>query len=321
VPTQTFRVRLRFRLNKCLHIDAPERDIVIAGHPARLSTGLADKSISDSPWLIINVRGLPDHASAKRFGEQLRRSCELASATTRLGLDAGTDLPTSGFGAVVKARVREMTGEMLRDNIHGLDVFEDDPMVRFACLSMTGTVRQLPDDFLGLVDQMHGKADALPPRCTDILLLLNYALLRADPVATIVFSISAVEMLGQSHTWSAAQRALLDTLAQDALNKELGTSAERREVSDAIYRGTQRLSLRQGVFRLLSELGIDHLKKKWDAVYSARSSLVHGLAPRPGADYGPQAHETVTLCGHILMSAVAREIPSVTSHFQRFYAP
>lgn len=315
----TFRVRLRFRVTKCLHVDARERHIVIAGHSAILSAELADRNISDSPWLIINVRGFPDHASALSFGRQLRISCELASAATRLGLDSGTDLPTSGFGAAAKARARETTGKLLRDNIHGLDVFEDNPQVTFPSLSMTGTIRALPDPFLSLVDHLHGKLDVMPAPCTDLLLLLNYALLRSDPVASIVISISAVEMLGQSMTWSPAQRALLDELAQDALDKACATPEERQEVSDAIRRGTQRISLRQGVLRLLSHLGLDHLRKQWDAVYGARSRLVHGLAPRPGADYNTQAHETLSLCGHIIMTAVAREVPSVIPHFEAFY--
>jgi hypothetical protein len=78
--------------------------------------------------------------------------------------------------------------------------------------------------------------------------------------------------------------------------------------------------LRQGVFRLLDRLGLQHLKKSWDDLYAERSTLVHGLAPQPGADYGDLAHRTVSLCGQILLKAAAAEIPQADRHVTRMYA-
>ena len=98
-----------------------------------------------------------------------------------------------------------------------------------------------------------------------------------------------------------------------------GTDAERQEVADAIRKSLHRLTLRQGV-RLLDRLGLANLKTAWDNLYAERSTLVHGLAPQPGAEYGDLAHRTISLCGQILLKAVAAEIPMANRHVTRFYA-
>ena len=99
-----------------------------------------------------------------------------------------------------------------------------------------------------------------------------------------------------------------------------GRDAARQEVADAIRKSLHRLTLRQGVFRLLDRLGLVHLKKPWDDLYAERSTLVHGLAPQPGADYSTLAHRTVSLCGQVLLKAVAAEIPMADRHSTRLYA-
>jgi hypothetical protein len=144
--------------------------------------------------------------------------------------------------------------------------------------------------------------------------------MRSEPVAQIVFAVSAVESLGQDESWSRDQRLLLRELAAAAEQSATGTDAERHEVADAIRKSLHRLTLRQGVFRLLDRLGLQRLKKAWDDLYAERSTLVHGLAPQPGADYADLAHRTVSLCGQVLLKAAATEIPQADRHVASMYA-
>jgi len=158
-----------------------------------------------------------------------------------------------------------------------------------------------------------------PKRVADVILLLNFALMRPEPVAQIVFAVSAVESLGQDESWSSDQELLLRELAATAEQATIGTHAERQEVADGIRKSLHRLTLRQGVFRLLDRLGLMHLKQAWDDLYAERSTLVHGLAPEPGADYGDLAHRTVSLCGQILLKAAGAEIPQAERHVATMY--
>ena len=70
---------------------------------------------------------------------------------------------------------------------------------------------------------------------------------------------------------------------------------------------------------MLDALELAHLRKNWDALYAERSTLVHGLAPRPGADYGDLAFRAVSLCGQILLRAIATDIPAANEYTDKFY--
>src|SRR5688572_19882226 len=101
-------------------------------------------------------------------------------------------------------------------------------------------------------------------------------------------------MLGQNERCTEMQAALLERLAKRAEAAPDGDPAERKEVADAIRR-SHRFSLRQGVLRLLDSLDLAHLKATWDKTYAERSTLIHGLAPQPGADYGNLASRVTSL--------------------------
>jgi hypothetical protein len=315
----TYRARLRFRLQKKLNIADAKRTLTISGREVVLSAPEHTKPIRDSEWLVLNTRGFSTEAEARQFGHKLRAALEVSSAATRLGVDPGRDLPTSAVGQTVRQTAKDQFGIHLRDNVHGLDVFPDSPDTAIIDFHGTASVLAGADDFLAGLGELHDVASAMSQRAAGVVLLLNFALMRPEPVAQIVFAVSAVEMLGQDEAWSQDQKRLLEELAQAGMRSTTGSEAERCEVADAITKSLHRITLRQGVFRLLDRLGLSHLKKPWDALYSERSTLVHGLAPKPGAEYGDLASRTLNLCGQILLKAVAAEIPGADKHVSRMY--
>lgn len=316
---ETYRARIRFRVAKKLNVTDSKYLFTVAGREALLQAPTEETSIQDSDWLVINTRGFADDADARSFGRNLQMALHLASAVTRLGLDPGQDLPTSGLSRHIKLHLAETTGAKVRDNVHGLDVFVDDPNVKIFNFQGTGVARANPDLFLMHASELHGAVSGMTEEARDIVLVLNFALMRPEPVAQIIFSISAVEMLGQEEQWSSAQKNMLKQLAGSVHGMVLGSEQERGEVADAIQRALHRISLRQGVFRLLERLNLSHLRKSWDAIYGERSKLVHGLAPIPGARYDDLAGRTVNLCGQILLTRVAQEVPTIKKHLDMFY--
>jgi phage replication-related protein YjqB (UPF0714/DUF867 family) len=317
----TYRVRFRFNLQKKLKISEKEYRFTIAGREVVLSSQFTDTTvIEDDEWLVMNSRGFESREAASEFGRRLKSAIEISSVIARLGVNTGVDLPTSGVGESIR-EILKGEGVLSRDNVHGVDVFEDDPRVRFFHMRMTGAIHSAPYPFLSELPALFEISDAPSKRTLDIVLLLNYALTRPDPVAMIVFAVSAVEMLGQDETWSIEQRTMLDSAAEAVEKASVGTAGERAEVAEAIHRGTHKLGLRQGVLRFLSTLGLNHLKKKWDALYQERSALVHGLVPRPGVDYGDLAFRVMSLAGHILLTDIGREVPSAIRHRDAYYPP
>ena len=314
-----YRTRFRFRLEKMLDIVEKEKTIIVDGHEITISPQLPDVNISDSNWLVMNATGFSDKARAENFGEKLKLACETLSASMRLGLDSGKDLPTSGYGSLVKEKVKETSGIVLRDNVHGLDIFEDSPNIRIGHISGIGVVRSSGKAFVDEINNFYNEVESASAITKDIVLLLNYALLRPDPVARIVFAFSAVEMLGQDEKWSENQEKLIKIIADLVFTQNVGSEEEKIEVADAIKKGLHRLSLRQGVFRLFEILGLSDLKKRWDLLYKERSTLVHGVAPRPGVDYSDFSHRSLSLCGHVLLTVVAQEVPSANSFIAKYY--
>jgi hypothetical protein len=317
--TDTFRTRFRFRLQKRLDISAKRYAFKFAEREVVLSVPQPSVDIKESCWLVMNARGFSTEVDARSFASKLKDSCEFSSVATRLGVDAGVDKATSSFAAVVKEHALEQSGILLRNNIHGVDVFIDDPRVRIGDISGIGSVLMAPDPFLSDLNRFHEHVERASQVTRDIVLLLNYALMMPEPVAQIIFAFSAVEMLGQREDWSTERKRLLTELGAWAEESELGSAEERHEVADAIKRGTHKLSLRQGVLRLLTSLRLEHLKGSWDEMYGQRSTLVHGLAPRPGVNYAELAQRVVSLCGQILLEAIAREVPCANIHVAQFY--
>ncbi len=316
---ETFRARFRFRLQKKLNIDSKEYRFSVGANEIVLSPPLPDVNICDSEWLVMNARGFETEGQAKLFAERLKIACEVSSIATRLGVDSGVNLPTAGIGELVRKQALEQSGIMIRNNIHGIDIFPDDPNIRIIHMNATGTVRASPDPFLSDLSNLYNVVENPSQQTRDIVLLLNYALMRPEPVAQIVFSFSAVEMLGQNEEWNIAQKQLIAELTANAQKSEIGTAPDREEVISAIQKGLYKLSLRQGVLRLLTSLELNHLKPIWDELYGQRSTLLHGLAPRPGVDYSNLAFKTVSLCGNILLKAIAREINGANNHVDKFY--
>jgi hypothetical protein len=124
---ETYRARFRFKVLKKLRIPENEHGIKIAGRDVVISPPQTDELISDSDWLIVNARGFHSATEPTTFAHKLRAAADLSSVACRYGINSGTDLPTSGVSEIVKDHASREHGIMLRDNVHGVDVFPDEP--------------------------------------------------------------------------------------------------------------------------------------------------------------------------------------------------
>lgn len=126
-----FRVRFRFRIRKPLNIPTKKHLLRIDERDVMLSGQTPTSGISDNSWLVMNASGFETEQKANEFGGQLKAACELSSAAAKLGIDARVDRMTSGLGSIVKDYARKQYGILLRDDIHGVDIFKDDSNIQF----------------------------------------------------------------------------------------------------------------------------------------------------------------------------------------------
>jgi hypothetical protein len=306
-----FRVRLQFKIATLLQDPRQSLEVIIDGRPVEVASARGRKPLQESPWVAMTASGFDTPESAFAFGQRLKLTVQLIAARNRIGVDCGAERPLGTIGTIYRDEIFKHSGVWMRGSIHGLDIFEDRENVRF--ISGEGTIQTLvnPTAFFDEVQKYHLNVDALTPVARDIVLLLNFALMTTEPVAQAVFAISAVEMIGQQDDWNKSQLAAIERLALHVKEDKTISSEEADEISDAIKRSLHKLSLRQGVLRLLKRLGLSGLKKDWDSLYGERCELVHGLAPEPGKSYSGLANRAINLCGYILLTALGKEVAGI----------
>lgn len=315
-----YRVRLRVRLAKPLNTGDISRTVFVAGRDVVVTSLEKDQPLKQSQWIVLAARGFFTEDQAQSFGDQLRAIVELAGLCSRIGADVGQDKPTASINEDWARSVDWLQPEeRIAPNIHGLAVLPDDEKTRIPLIKAEGTVLADPTQFLGALMEI---GPDLPNEFSIVehgVRSLNLAILSQEALSRMAIAISAVEALGQSETWTPAQKSLLNELAARAESSADLSEPDRQEVADALRRGVQRLGLRQGVMRVLNSLGLHHLRKEWDRIYQNRSGMFHGTLKLRNDEIGQLALDAETLCGRIVLAHAQSKgvkLPSIAStHF------
>ena len=119
---------------------------------------------------------------ARRVGEKLKVAVALSSARARLGVDLGSDKPTSGFGNVVVDAIRGEFQVDLRANVHGLDIYSQTLPVLIPNIDIDASVLTKPGPFLDGARRFFDEDWPVTPRLQDAVSLLNAALINPEPL-------------------------------------------------------------------------------------------------------------------------------------------
>jgi hypothetical protein len=315
----TYRMRLRVRIAKPFTTTDTQRSVLINGREVTVRAGNKDQPLSEAKWLVLTTGGFASEADAKDFGDDLRVRFEIVSFCSRLGIDGGNDRPTTWMSEDFARNIGFIRPEeRVMPNVHGVMVMPDDGLTRFPGLSATATVSADPAPILSALAEVN-PTTASNPRAFTAVRIMNAALMTSEPLAQLVLAFSAVEELGQDETWTTRQRKKLDDLAA-SLEAEAVGEPELREVGTAL-RSLHRLSLRQGAMRMLSRLGLKHLRKDWDRLYGIRSGIFHGTKRLNPSENAAFANEVLALCGKVIVMQLRQdgiEPPAIAA--THFYA-
>ncbi len=190
--------------------------------------------LSKTDWIVLESRGFSSEPEARRFGERLWLLAAIAGLCSRLGLDAGRDTNRGEFSE------------------HALRRMNLDP--GFTDNSASFDANEYPDSLI------------------NSLSLLNLAMIASDRRAKIVLAIAAVEGLIRDTRWSDGQKRWFTETIANLRAEDDDELSEIAEALDSQHR--HRISLRQGVFRLLSENGLGDYRSRWDDLYNRRSRFV-----------------------------------------------
>jgi hypothetical protein len=275
----------------------------LAGREVTVVSQMPDEPLSEALWIVLRARGFSSEEEARYFGEQLRTITEFAGLCTRSGIDVGLDRPTTSMNEDYARSIGFIQPhQRLLPNVHGLSVVPDDENTRVPIIQAQFTVRSDPEQFVNALAELAAGIPVQLSTAAEGVRILNLALINTQPLAQIVLALSAIEALGQDEKWTDAQAALIDELATQVENRTADRDAEHLEVAEALRRSLHRIGLRQGVMRMLTRLGLKHLRKEWDRIYGMRSGLFHGTIRLAEAETAQLALDAITLCGRVILT-------------------
>ena len=306
--TKGFRLYLQVRIGALYGDDVhlttrlDRREVTI-----RASDGA--QSISKAEWLVFEARGFPTESEARTFAERLRANVQLAALCSGPGVDTGLD---EVLGSINEEYWRSegwlKPHQRYGPDVHGLLILPDDDNTVFPLRGKPKvTTASDPKLFLEAMRELADQPPIIEPTLALPVRLLNLIRSNPQPLAKIVLAFSAVESVAEDEEWSPGQRDLIDKLAAEITDPEVAQAVERM----------RKISVRQGVKRVLYRNGLGHLQKEWDQLYKLRSRLFHGGEKRwARQDINKLASDATKLCSKIILAIIKRKgfkLPSVAS--------
>ena len=295
--TSGFRLYLQVRIGKALRTDEAFLTTYLDGREVRIRASLGP-SISKAEWLVFEARGFPTESEAHTFGERLRANVELAALCSSPGVDTGLD---EVLGWVHEEYGRSEGGlkpyQRRGPDVHGLLILPDDDNTVFSRSRAKGTTVSSLELFLEAMRELADQPSITEPALALSVRLLNLARINSEPRARIVLAVSAVESVAEDENWSAEQRDLIDKLAAGIADPEVKEAVERMH----------RISIRQGIKRVLRCNRLDHLWEEWDDLYKRRSRLFHGGGEFTNQEIGELASNATKLCDEIIFGIIKQK--------------
>lgn len=99
-----------------------------------------------SKYVLIGTR-FENYESALDCGRRLKRALALFAADRRIGLDAGQDETTASFSRDITEALATQHCIQLRDDVHGLDVYVEQPPVHRLSVEAYGTSKYVIEGY------------------------------------------------------------------------------------------------------------------------------------------------------------------------------
>ena len=295
--TSGFRLYLQVRIGKALRTDEAFLITYLEGREVRIRASLGP-SISKAEWLVFEARGFPTESEAHTFGERLRANVELAALCSSPGVDTGLDEVLGWVHEEYGRAAGSLKPHQRRGpDVHGLLILPDDDNTVFSRSRAKGTTVSSLERFLAALRDLADQPSITEPALALSVRLLNLARINAEPRASIVLAVSAVESVAEGEKWSAEQRDLIDKLAAEIADPEVKEAVKRMH----------RISIRQGIKRVLMCNRLDHLWEEWDDLYERRSRLFHGGGEFTKQEIGELASNATKLCDKIIFGIIKQQ--------------
>lgn len=270
-----FRMRLRVRLASKLATDEKRIKFSFLGRRVTIQSRRKEDPLSASYWINFSASRFRTIKEAAKFGVALQSGLAVVAATKGIPIDVGADnKATSMTGDVVKAAAAKAGGFLL-DDVHGVDVYADVSNAFVMLVEATATTSFAPQRIIDPLEDMGKGIKQLEQRALEAAYLMNAAYMAQHPVAMLTLAVAAVEMLAAGEQWKPDQKKWIKSLRQHVADDGELTDDEKKELRKAVDSLFNFGALAK-TRRLLSHLGVEHLRSRWEDLYRGRSNLFHG---------------------------------------------
>lgn len=305
-----YLMRFEFRVTTYFNIAARNFEFELAGRPAVLRA-VQDRPLKETGAVTIQVTGFESEIEAREFGYRVQRASTLTATKTDLGIDVGDNVVRTSASALMREQFYKAHGRVLRNRVHGIDVYPETPPSNTIVVEGRGTVLTTPEIFLRELDaSFEGWSHPVAVELEHSLRLRAEANIASDNLVRMILAIASVEALTPDETWTDKQTEMLQWFATNAANFLDATPQDIEEVVERIT-GQRKLSVNQGFRRLFLRLGVQHLWTEWSKVYNIRSKILHGDA-RPD-EARVAVDNAMRLSKEIVLTAASVQIAGANS--------
>ncbi len=149
-----FHFRFRFRFPRNRFFDSEEKSIdvpVLSGSHTYVVAAVSDEFLKDSQWVLIKDggEGFATEEEAFKAGRHVKNAIMWWGTKERVGVDVGEDTTHAWVTQTLIDQVREEQGVRLINDLHGLQVYEEDPNLstQFIAGSAEATLRKGTENF------------------------------------------------------------------------------------------------------------------------------------------------------------------------------
>ena len=296
----TFAFRVRFHLHAGDWIKLSDNRVSLppcAGSTYTVMSAVDGEKIESARVLTIRAGGFANEASAREAGERVVSAICLAGATVRAGIDVGRYRRQGGFTNAGIERFTP-TGMKGRTDVHGLDVFADEPNLRFLSFDADAAVGHHGPRFLAIFEAALARCANVDPRTRLALEIYGLSHFEASQRARFVALMSVVEALADRRSRSAAVRTFVKECMAAATAKL--PADEEGDVRSGLG-NLKTESIKSACRRLIATRLGDGRVAEFMTHYGVRSTLLHD-GEAPDVDFGTEAPKLDGLVSDLLRS-------------------
>lgn len=282
-----YEFRLRFNFNKGVFIsdENSESEIVAlpCGATIRLKGCPKSTLIKNAHDVAIIGGAFSTLEIAEATGRNIRDSILVWATKHRLGVDFGTDYQSSGFTDYGLTLLQEQIGSRIRNDIHGLDVYEINETTRFARLNGAFALLKSKKEFFSAVkigaEREIGLGHSFDDRIRVAMELVSGIHFDRTTKSKLVMLVTAIEAVITTLPREPDAQALVSRLISEVRGSTLNMS-EKASLEGTLNHLKCESITSAGKRIATTELGAARYHGKspedfFKTIYSIRSRIVH----------------------------------------------